>query len=274
MDHHQTRSRSSTNLSQFGWYHGRLDRSATLTLLGKTPVGTFLVRDSSSIPGDYVISVSDDSVKGGCTHYIVNSVNGRYFAGEVYFPSLPAVIEHYQQNTLGRCALGSHVPTSRPPIPVKPDSIGEQSTLDKPATNKVPVPRPPAPMKPDFCGEQSSSEKSASSKFSSSSLSLDSGSSSSAGASIVGSYPESTAMTCIDEGNLVGHHRLPFTPEEPAQAIAVFARTVNAYDPTSLVFEIGDRIIIREQKPSGTWIGECNGLVGHFPFTAVQLCRQ
>ena len=39
------------------WYHGRIDRATTDTILaGKRP-GLFLVRDSSTCPGDYVLSV-------------------------------------------------------------------------------------------------------------------------------------------------------------------------------------------------------------------------
>ena len=41
----------------FRWYHGRIDRATTDTILaGKRP-GLFLVRDSSTCPGDYVLSV-------------------------------------------------------------------------------------------------------------------------------------------------------------------------------------------------------------------------
>ena len=44
-------------LLPFRWYHGRIDRATTDTILaGKRP-GLFLVRDSSTCPGDYVLSV-------------------------------------------------------------------------------------------------------------------------------------------------------------------------------------------------------------------------
>ena len=44
-------------LISFRWYHGRIDRATTDTILaGKRP-GLFLVRDSSTCPGDYVLSV-------------------------------------------------------------------------------------------------------------------------------------------------------------------------------------------------------------------------
>ena len=39
------------------WYHGKVDRSRAEDLLRNKHTGTYLVRDSSSIPGDFVLSV-------------------------------------------------------------------------------------------------------------------------------------------------------------------------------------------------------------------------
>ena len=41
----------------FSWYHGRIDRPTAENLLaGKRP-GLFLLRDSATCPGDFVLSV-------------------------------------------------------------------------------------------------------------------------------------------------------------------------------------------------------------------------
>ena len=39
------------------WYHGSMDRAATDSILAGRRPGLFLVRDSTTCPGDYVLSV-------------------------------------------------------------------------------------------------------------------------------------------------------------------------------------------------------------------------
>lgn len=54
------------------WYWGRLARQEAVSLLQGQRHGVFLVRDSISIRGGYVLSVSENSK---VSHYIINSVN-------------------------------------------------------------------------------------------------------------------------------------------------------------------------------------------------------
>lgn len=56
------------------WYWGRLSRQEAVTLLQGQRHGVFLVRDSSTSPGDYVLSVSENS---RVSHYIINSSGPR-----------------------------------------------------------------------------------------------------------------------------------------------------------------------------------------------------
>lgn len=58
---------------QASWYWGRLSRAEAVALLQGQRHGTFLVRDSGTIPGDFVLSVSESS---RVSHYIVNSGAG------------------------------------------------------------------------------------------------------------------------------------------------------------------------------------------------------
>lgn len=58
---------------QASWYWGRLSRAEAVELLQGQRHGTFLVRDSGSILGDFVLSVSESS---RVSHYIVNSQGG------------------------------------------------------------------------------------------------------------------------------------------------------------------------------------------------------
>lgn len=52
------------------WYWGRLSRQEAVSLLQGQRHGVFLVRDSITSPGDYVLSVSENSK---VSHYIINS---------------------------------------------------------------------------------------------------------------------------------------------------------------------------------------------------------
>lgn len=54
------------------WYWGRLTRQEAVSLLQGQRHGVFLVRDSISIRGGYVLSVSENSK---VSHYIINSVS-------------------------------------------------------------------------------------------------------------------------------------------------------------------------------------------------------
>uniref|UniRef100_A0A3P9PPZ4 SH2 domain-containing protein n=2 Tax=Poecilia reticulata TaxID=8081 RepID=A0A3P9PPZ4_POERE len=60
------------------WYWGRLSRQEAVSLLQGQKHGVFLVRDSSSIPGDYVLSVSENSK---VSHYIINDISNRMRPG-------------------------------------------------------------------------------------------------------------------------------------------------------------------------------------------------
>lgn len=63
---------------QNSWYWGRLGRQEAVSLLQGQRHGVFLVRDSSSIHGDYVLSVSENSK---VSHYIINSISNNRQSG-------------------------------------------------------------------------------------------------------------------------------------------------------------------------------------------------
>lgn len=60
------------------WYWGRLSRQEAVSLLQGQRHGVFLVRDSSTIHGDYVLSVSENSK---VSHYIINSISNNRQSG-------------------------------------------------------------------------------------------------------------------------------------------------------------------------------------------------
>ncbi|KAG8450746.1 hypothetical protein GDO86_003137 [Hymenochirus boettgeri] len=96
------------------WYWGRQNRQEAVNLLQGQRHGVFLVRDSTTIPGDYVLSVSENSK---VSHYIINSVSNnrqsgvpgmsqsRFRIGDQEFDSLPALLEFYKIHYLDTTTL-------------------------------------------------------------------------------------------------------------------------------------------------------------------------
>ncbi|XP_022903553.1 tyrosine-protein phosphatase non-receptor type 11-like isoform X3 [Onthophagus taurus] len=84
----------------FKWFHGHLSgKDAEKLILDKGKNGSFLVRESQSKPGDFVLSVrTDDKV----THVIIRcTADQRYdVGGGQKFDSLSDLIEHYRKNPM------------------------------------------------------------------------------------------------------------------------------------------------------------------------------
>ncbi|XP_015790177.1 tyrosine-protein phosphatase non-receptor type 11 [Tetranychus urticae] len=81
------------------WFHGALSgKEAEKLLLDKGKNGSFLVRESMSKPGDYVLSVrTDDKV----THVIIRFQDNKYdVGGGEQFDSLSELIEYYKKNPM------------------------------------------------------------------------------------------------------------------------------------------------------------------------------
>lgn len=110
------------------WYWGRLSRQDAVSMLQGQRHGVFLVRDSSTSPGDYVLSVSENS---RVSHYIINSSGprppvppspaqpppgvspSRLRIGDQEFDSLPALLEFYKIHYLDTTTLIEPVSRSR-----------------------------------------------------------------------------------------------------------------------------------------------------------------
>ncbi|XP_044300049.1 crk-like protein isoform X3 [Varanus komodoensis] len=96
------------------WYVGPLSRAEAQARLQGQRHGTFLVRDSSTCPGDYVLSVSENS---RVSHYIINSLPGRRFKiGDQEFEHLPALLDFYKIHYLDTTTLIE--PAPRYPAPL------------------------------------------------------------------------------------------------------------------------------------------------------------
>uniref|UniRef100_UPI00398EE1A2 tyrosine-protein phosphatase non-receptor type 6-like n=1 Tax=Pristiophorus japonicus TaxID=55135 RepID=UPI00398EE1A2 len=91
------------------WYHGHLSGSAAERLLGEKKVPwSFLVRESLSKPGDFVLSVVIDSEKEAegdqilkVTHIKVMCQDGRYtVGGPQKFDTLTDLVEYYKRSVI------------------------------------------------------------------------------------------------------------------------------------------------------------------------------
>ncbi|EGD73703.1 crk-like protein [Salpingoeca rosetta] len=90
------------------WFHGRVDRADVEARLTGMPDGTFLIRDSTSSVGDFVMSVSE---LGRTSHYkIARLGNNQYTVGDQTFMNLPAIIEYYQRHLLEQTTLSAPLP--------------------------------------------------------------------------------------------------------------------------------------------------------------------
>lgn len=81
------------------WFHGPLSaKEAEKLVLEKGKNGSFLVRQSQSKPGDYVLSVrTDDKV----THVMIRCQDGKYdVGGGEQFDSLTDLVEFYKKNPM------------------------------------------------------------------------------------------------------------------------------------------------------------------------------
>nr|2RVF_A Chain A, Predicted protein [Monosiga brevicollis] len=84
------------------WYHGPLSRTDAENSLLRMPEGTFLVRDSTSSPGDYVLSCSEN---GKVTHYKLSAEEGKIRIDTHLFDNLDAAITFYMEHELEYSSL-------------------------------------------------------------------------------------------------------------------------------------------------------------------------
>lgn len=90
------------------WYHGKLNRRKSEDALKGTPSGTYLVRDSTSSPADFVMSVSEST---RVSHYQVSrEPDGMYNIGDVRFSNLPEIIDFYRIHLLDTAVLTAPLP--------------------------------------------------------------------------------------------------------------------------------------------------------------------
>ncbi|CAN0336705.1 unnamed protein product [Lampetra planeri] len=268
------------------WYFGPLSRVETQRRLQGQRHGTFVVRDSTTCPGDYVLSVSENSK---VSHYIVNNLADRFKIGDQEFRDLPALLEFYRIHYLDTTTLiepaaqgggGSggggggvdesvefvralfdfpgndeeDLPFKRGEIltiVAKPEEQWWSARNKEGRTGMVPVPYVEKASRP----------------LSYAASSMAPGNRNSYGSSQGGDQGPYAHPLAIGQ-------QLPNLQNGPVLATVIQKRVPNAYDKTALALDIGEVVTVTKMHVNGQWEGEVNGRRGHFPFTHVRIIDQ
>ncbi|XP_011194937.1 adapter molecule Crk [Zeugodacus cucurbitae] len=277
------------------WYFGPMSRQdATEVLMNERERGVFLVRDSNSIAGDYVLCVREDTK---VSNYIINKIQQQdqvyYRIGDQLFENLQKLLTFYTLHYLDTTPL-------RRPAPKKPEKVigrydfegsdqddlpfrrGEILTVirkdedqwwtarnQQGQIGQIPVPyvQRCEENTDDNCIDRP--------------LSSGSNCGTTLGPSNNFRSPLLSNVICkndatVNSSSLNCHQlssslkRSDLNRKLPAFARVKQARVPNAYDKTALKLEIGDVIKVTKTNINGQWEGELNGKKGHFPFTHVE----
>lgn len=261
------------------WYFGAMSRQdASDLLMGEKEGGVFLVRDSTSIHGDFVLCVREDSK---VSHYIINKIQQaeqiRYRIGDQIFPDIPNLLAFYKLHYLDTTPLIRPAPKKVQKIIAKydfegndPDDLpfkkGEILTIvtkdeeqwwtaknNLGQTGLVPVPYVQKYDDDSLINtELNNTRQDTTSSGSSSALNTIS------------------LQSSQDIPQQVTSRRSNIQRTLPAFAKVKQARVPNAYDKTALKLEVGDMIKVTKTNINGQWEGELHGKIGHFPFTHVE----
>ncbi|KAG7321085.1 hypothetical protein KOW79_015500 [Hemibagrus wyckioides] len=282
------------------WYFGALSRQETQSRLQGQRHGMFLVRDSSTCPGDYVLSVSENSK---VSHYIINSLpTKRFKIGDQEFDNLPALLEFYKIHYLDTTTLIEPAPRFPNPAltggPIQPisghgdenveyvrtlyDFTGSDAEdlpfkkgeiliiLDKPeeqwwsAKNKEGrVGMIPVPYVEKIVRPLPHTGTVGHGSRNSNSYGIPEPAHAYAQPQTPSPLPPGTPGAVINP--------LPSMQNGPIMARAIQKRVPCAYDKTALALEVGDIVKVTRMNISGQWEGEVNGRRGLFPFTHVKI---
>lgn len=270
------------------WYFGAMSRQdANDLLIQERDNGVFLVRDSNTITGDYVLCVKENTK---VSHYIINKVQQHaptlqtvYRIGDHSFADLPELLDFYKIHYLDTTVLIRPAQRRVEKVQAKFDFDGSDAD-DLPFrrgeilyivskdeeqwwtarnslghTGQIPV---PYVQKIDECQLNSSSNT----------LDRSMNNGGGGGGNLLNNSGNHTTSSPHQSDNTLKKSNL--NRKLPALARVKQARVPNAYDKTALKLEVGDVITVTKTNINGQWEGELRGKVGHFPFTHVEFIDQ
>lgn len=251
------------------WYHGRIDRATTDTILaGKRP-GLFLLRDSATCPGDFVLSVSENNK---VSHYIISRRGALYLIGDQTFTDLPSVIEFYRKHFLDTTTLRDHAPRMVPTMP-GPPAVHPMLNQLPPMSQSQPMPQPlpqPLPQPIPVVGKLTVKGKFDFRSDDPEDLHFKKGD-----IMTVLRKDEDEWWYARHSDGREGSIPVPYLLVVEDQSQPFYARATMdrecPYDPTALSFRAGDVIKVTKQNENGMWEGEINNRKGHFPFKLVEV---
>jgi proto-oncogene C-crk len=238
------------------WFFGRMDREESNCILQlERDSGVFVVRESVSINGDYVLCVKEDTK---ISNYIINRIQsgGRlcFRIGDQEFPSLPALLKFYKIHYLDTTTLirpaqrqkfaGKHRFVARDPGDLSFEE-GEELTLlwkDEEEWWTVRNIRGDHGLVPVKYLEKWDEKR-----------------------------PRGTRSNVIPQSVPI----LPVVHVKPPRKLPARARVKRqyipcAYDTKALKLEVGDIVTVTAMNINGQWEGEVNGRRGDFPFVYIQ----
>ncbi|EDV90948.1 GH23941 [Drosophila grimshawi] len=246
------------------WYFGSMSRQdATEILMNERERGVFLVRDSNSIEGDYVLCVREDTK---VSNYIINKVQQQeqivYRIGDQSFENLPKLLTFYTLHYLDTTPLKRPAQKKVEKVIGKFDFLGsdqddlpfqrgeiltvirkdeDQWWTARNSTGLIgQIPVPYVQRYDDSLDEDGIEQTNAEPAF----------------------------VTTTSQFSSL--KRTDLNRKLPARARVKQSRVPNAYDKTALKLEVGDIIKVTKTNINGQWEGELNGRKGHFPFTHVE----
>ncbi|XP_028320234.1 adapter molecule crk [Gouania willdenowi] len=295
------------------WYWGRLSRQEAVSLLQGQRHGVFLVRDSITSPGDYVLSVSENSK---VSHYIINSISNnrqsgpglahpRFRIGDQEFDALPGLLEFYKIHYLDTTTLIEPINRSKHPTfmsagpgggpPPRLEDEYVRALFDFAGNDEEDLPFRKGDVlrvleKPEeqWWNAQNSEGRTGMIPVPYVEKYRPASPSSVGGPGVPGGTPGGTGTVGNSDASgaqagapLLGDPSqyaqptpLPNLQNGPVYARAIQKRVPNAYDKTALSLEVGDMVKVTKINVNGQWEGECKGKRGHFPFTHVKLLDQ
>ncbi|KAI8521907.1 hypothetical protein Bbelb_016610 [Branchiostoma belcheri] len=286
------------------WYFERVSRNQTQELLQGKMHGTFLVRDSTSCPGDYVLSVSENTK---VSHYIINRLQKGFRIGDQDFDDLPSLIEFYKIHYLDTTTLiipaqrPSGVMPGGPPAPQPPAPVASVPTVmeervralydfDGNDPEDLPFKKNEILVVVRKDEDQWWTVRNKDGREGSIPVPyvqvLPPGPSHTVAAPSHSQQPHSPpgyhdpqaagirnepSSTPAVATAAPTTHPLPNPQNGPVYARVIQQKIPSPYDTTALTLEVGDIIRVTKINASGQWEGELKGKTGHFPFNHVKI---
>lgn len=276
-------------LYMYSWYHGEISRAESEVILLRQKSGLFLVRDSTSCKGGYVLSVSENN---RVSHYIITQRNGQFHIGDQVFNDLPEIVEFYKKHFLDTTTLVE--PASRqgePEIqkPPQQELIKVKAKYNFPGNDPEDLPFRKNDiltilkkeeeqwwLARDSQGKEGMIPANYVETVKGRSSTTSSGMPSSSSSRTPSVTPGSGGYTVPSGSNSVPS-TVPTATTVPAIAEATQDRVPSIYDPFELKFQKGERILVEKMREDGIWEGQLkNGKKGIFPFRYVKIvsCSQ